>query len=55
MPLPALVSADPYGTLCTPLLDRDDPEAAAAEILRQARQAGVHALILRDSALEAAR
>ena len=52
MPLPALVSADPYGTLCTPLLDRDDPEAAAAEILRQARQAGVHALILRDTALD---
>ena len=23
IPLPALVSADPYGTLCTPLLDRD--------------------------------
>jgi CelD/BcsL family acetyltransferase involved in cellulose biosynthesis len=52
MPLPALVSADPYGTLCTPLLDRDDPEAAAAEILRQARQGGVHALILRDTALD---
>ena len=23
IPLPALVSADPYGTLCTPLLDRE--------------------------------
>ena len=27
-PLPVLVSADPYGTLCTPLLDRDMPEDA---------------------------
>ena len=24
IPLPALVSAHPYGTLCTPPLDRDD-------------------------------
>ena len=30
IPLPALVSADPYGTLCTPLLDRDMPEDAVA-------------------------
>src|SRR6266700_6011436 len=28
IPLPALVSADPYGTLCTPLLDRDATEDA---------------------------
>ena len=28
IPLPALVSADPYGTLCTPLLDRDMAEDA---------------------------
>ena len=30
IPLPALVSADPYGTLCTPLLDRDMAEDAVA-------------------------
>ena len=30
IPLPALVSADPYGTLCTPPLDRDIAEDAAA-------------------------
>ena len=29
IPLPALVSADPYGTLCTPLLDREMPDQAA--------------------------
>src|SRR3954447_6087490 len=33
IPLPALVSADPYGSLSTPLLDRDHAEQAAAEIL----------------------
>src|SRR3954454_15869908 len=39
IPLPALVSADPYGTLCTPLLDRDSAENAALQIMQQARQA----------------
>ena len=33
IPLPALVSADPYGTLCTPLLDRDAAEDAAAGLM----------------------
>jgi hypothetical protein len=46
IPLPALVSADPYGTLCTPLLDRDSAENAALQIMQRARQAGAHALIL---------
>ena len=32
IPLPALVSADPYGTLCTPLLDRDTADDAAARL-----------------------
>ena len=54
IPLPALVSADPFGTLCTPPLDRDDPKAAAKELLDQARKAGAHALILRDAALDGA-
>ena len=52
IPLPALVSADPYGTLCTPLLDREQAEATALELRRQARAAGAHALILRDVALD---
>ena len=54
MPLPALVSAHPYGTLCTPLLDRDMAHDAAAGLLRQARNAGAHALILRDVAIDGA-
>ena len=54
IPLPALVSADPYGTLCTPLLDRDRAEDAVTDILRQARQAGAHALIIRAMSLDGA-
>ena len=54
IPLPALVSADPYGTLCTPLLDRDAAEAAVAGLMIEARKAGAHALILRDVSLDGA-
>jgi CelD/BcsL family acetyltransferase involved in cellulose biosynthesis len=54
IPLPALVSAHPYGTLCTPLLDRDMAYDAAARLLRQARETGAHALILRDVSLDGA-
>jgi hypothetical protein len=54
IPLPALVSADPYGTLCTPLLDREMPDQAARALMSQARDAGAHALILRDVALDGA-
>ena len=54
IPLPALVSAEPYGTLCTPLLDSGMANEAVARMMRQAREAGAHALILRDVALEGA-
>jgi CelD/BcsL family acetyltransferase involved in cellulose biosynthesis len=54
LPLPGLVSADPYGTLCTPLLDREMADEAASRLMRQARDAGAHALILRDVALDGA-
>ena len=54
IPLPALVSADPYGTLCTPLLDRDVTNDAVTGLMRTARDAGAHALILRDVALDGA-
>lgn len=54
IPLPALVSADPYGTLCTPLLDRDFANEAVASLTQQARKAGAHALVLRDVALDGA-
>jgi CelD/BcsL family acetyltransferase involved in cellulose biosynthesis len=52
IPLPALVGADPYGTLCTPLLDRDMAEEAVTGILKQARRAGAHALIFRATSLD---
>jgi CelD/BcsL family acetyltransferase involved in cellulose biosynthesis len=48
IPLPALASADPYGTLGTPLLDRDMAHDAIKGLMQQARDAGAHALILRD-------
>jgi CelD/BcsL family acetyltransferase involved in cellulose biosynthesis len=52
--LPALVSADPYGSLGTPPLDRDMAEDAAIGLMGAARKAGAHALILRDVALDGA-
>ena len=54
IPLPALVSAHPYGTLCSPLIDRDVSIEAAARLLQRAQEAGAHALILRDGALDGA-
>jgi CelD/BcsL family acetyltransferase involved in cellulose biosynthesis len=54
IPLPALVSADPYGTLCTPLLDREFAGDAVTGLMRAARDAGAHALILRDVPLDGA-
>ena len=54
IPLPALVSAHPYGTLCTPPLDRGMANESAAQLLQQARDAGAHALILRDMPLDGA-
>ncbi len=54
IPLPALVSAHPYGTLCSPLIDRDSSTEAATRLLQRAREAGAHALIMRDIALDGA-
>ena len=54
IPLPALASASPYGTLCTPLLDRAHAEDAAHALMNGARKAGAHALILRDVSLSGA-
>jgi CelD/BcsL family acetyltransferase involved in cellulose biosynthesis len=54
IPLPALVSAHPYGTLCTPPLDHTMAAEAAAQLLREARDAGAHALVLRDMSLDGA-
>jgi Acetyltransferase (GNAT) domain len=52
IPLPALVSAHPYGTLCTPQLDRDRAEDAAAGLINGARRTGAHALLLREISLD---
>jgi CelD/BcsL family acetyltransferase involved in cellulose biosynthesis len=49
-----LVSADPYGTLCTPLLDRDQADDGAISLILGARKAGARALILRDISLDGA-
>jgi CelD/BcsL family acetyltransferase involved in cellulose biosynthesis len=54
IPLPALMSGHPYGTLCTPLLDRDMAPDAAAQLLQAARNAGARALILREISLDGA-
>ncbi|WP_448030963.1 GNAT family N-acetyltransferase [Bradyrhizobium liaoningense] len=54
IPLPALVSAHPYGTLCSPLIDRNAPIEATTRLLQQAREAGAHALVLTDVALDGA-
>jgi CelD/BcsL family acetyltransferase involved in cellulose biosynthesis len=54
IPLPALVSASPYGTLCTPLLERDIAAEAVRRLMAEARANGAHALILRDVSLNGA-
>ncbi|MEZ5766152.1 MAG: GNAT family N-acetyltransferase [Xanthobacteraceae bacterium] len=52
LPLPALVSADPYGDLGSALLDGRMPQLAAKTLLAQARDAGARAIVLRFATLE---
>ena len=54
IPLPALVSAHPYGTLCAPFLDGETAEDAALRLMRAAREGGARALLLREVALDGA-
>jgi CelD/BcsL family acetyltransferase involved in cellulose biosynthesis len=54
IPLPALVSAHPYGTLCAPPLDLTMVPDAAEQLMQQARNARAHALLLRDMSLDGA-
>jgi CelD/BcsL family acetyltransferase involved in cellulose biosynthesis len=54
IPLPALMSAHPYGTLCTPLIDREAAEDGASRLLQAAREGGAHAIVLREVALDGA-
>ena len=51
LPLPALASGHPYVTLCTPLLDREHAEPAAARLLDEARRTGARAILLRDMSI----
>jgi len=48
LPLPALASGHPYGTLCTPLLDIASAEPAVLRLLGDARRTGARAVLLRD-------
>jgi CelD/BcsL family acetyltransferase involved in cellulose biosynthesis len=52
IPLPALVSADPYGSLEVPLLDRARAIDAAVALLDAARTSGARALLLRNLTLD---
>ena len=52
IPLPALVSADPYGSLEVPLLDGRHAIDAAATLLNAARTNGARALLLRNLTLD---
>jgi len=54
IPLPALVSAHPYGTLCTPTLDGACAESAASQLMQAARTAGARAIVMREVALDGA-
>jgi CelD/BcsL family acetyltransferase involved in cellulose biosynthesis len=54
LPLPVLISADPYGDLSTPLIDGRAPLDAARALLAQARNSGAHAIVLRHVTLEGA-
>jgi CelD/BcsL family acetyltransferase involved in cellulose biosynthesis len=54
LPLPVLVSADPYGDLATPLIDGRAPLEAARAMLAAARASGARAIVLRHVTLEGA-
>ncbi len=54
LPLPALVTADVWPALGTVLLDRDKAAETAGKLMQRARDAGAHALILRDTPLDGA-
>jgi CelD/BcsL family acetyltransferase involved in cellulose biosynthesis len=54
LPLPVMVSADPFHSLDTPLLDRDAAVEAAAGLIERAHDAGAHALLLRSVTLDGA-
>ena len=54
LPLPAFVTADAFPPLGTILIDRDKADEAVSGLMRQARDSGARALILRDTPLDGA-
>jgi CelD/BcsL family acetyltransferase involved in cellulose biosynthesis len=54
LPLPLLVSWQGYARVTAPLLDGDEPDAAADALLAAARSAGAFAILLRDVPLDGA-
>jgi CelD/BcsL family acetyltransferase involved in cellulose biosynthesis len=54
LPLPVLVSADPYGDLATPLICGRAPQEAARAMLTAARASGARAIVLRHVTSEGA-
>jgi CelD/BcsL family acetyltransferase involved in cellulose biosynthesis len=54
LPLPVLVSADPYGDLATPLIDGRTPIEAARAMLAAGRASGARAIVLRHVTSEGA-
>lgn len=52
LPLPGFVNVDPHNSLGTPMLDSADGVAAFIAMLRDARRAGAHALLLRHVTIE---
>lgn len=54
LPLPAFVTADAFPPLGTILIDRDKADEAVSGLMRQARNSGARALILRDTPLDGA-
>ncbi len=51
LPIPALVSTQPYNSLTTPLLDRQQAERAAAELIDAAAASGASLLVLQMVAM----
>ena len=52
LPIPALISTQPYNSLSTPLLDRQQAERAAGDMIDAAAASGASLLVLRMVAME---
>ena len=52
LPVPMLVARQPYSVLCVPLLDKDDPVAAAEALIDAASSAGAAVLMIPNLPLD---